>query len=515
MTFNLQDAVKNIYDMKVGWHTSDKAGDRAKANEYAENAKQYYQQLIDNGYEDVANVLKNTNDVGAKSYYDNLMKNYSAPTVTTSKSNTPTATADITTAGGMATDMYGVQRADKETVSKKYDTLEEYAYGNPFERDEGKSIMANYKFQGETARDNAMASGGASNGGNIDSYAAANANRQQLAYTNAGTQAVLNANSEKINLLRGILNDMGVNLQNLYGSMQTTIGLKQSDEQRQFENGETAKNNDVDRNVKVSEVTGYVPEKWSNANNFYLDENGNLKPEYENVDFSAVMAEAKKNGNTELYDQASLARAKKIYGNYAKYGKYDDGNYALPSKQQTESGRRFDKEIDTSKAISDNTLATEERMNSDNNATSKYTSDNNLEATRDTNATSERISDKTNAANITISQNEKIAKAEENPNWREELSEYDLSDNARAVLALEAYNSWARGEVLDDAKVKEFLLKYKDKLTWNDVVNIATMYGFITDDNADDNAEVDFKTWINSQSWYDPKAKSSDYDPTK
>ena len=94
MTFNLQDAVKNIYDMKVGWHTSDKTGDRKKADEYAENAKQYYQQLIDNGYEDVANVLHNTNDVGAKAYYDNLVKNYSAP-VTTSKSNTPTATPAI------------------------------------------------------------------------------------------------------------------------------------------------------------------------------------------------------------------------------------------------------------------------------------------------------------------------------------------------------------------------------------------------------------------------------------
>ena len=524
--FNAYDAVKSIYDMKVGWHTSDKAGDKAKADEYAKNAQQYYKQVMDNGYSDVADALKNTNDVGAKYIVDNFMKTYSAP-VDTSKSSTPTATADLTKADGMTTDLYGVQRADKDTLSKKYDTAEDYIYNYDHTKSAtGKAILDNYKFQGETARDNATASGGASNGGNIDSYAAANANRQQLAYTNAGMNAVLNDFNSRISGIRGLLSDMGINLQNQYKSMQDTIGLKQTEEQRQFNNEETSKNNDVDRNVKISEVTGYVPEKWSYSNNFYLDENGNLKPEYENVDFSAVMAEAKKNGNTELYNQASIARAKKIYGNYAKYGKYDDGNYTLAGRQQTESSRRFDKEVDTNKAISDNTLATEERMNTDDNATTKYTSDNTLEGTKHTNNTNERIASESNATSIAVADiNNKSAKeiaeleaqAVSNPTWQDVTKGVSgISKDAQTFLNVVVYSMWANEEHKDVTDVfAEALYDAKTnpngyKITKHDASEIiSNVFG---SENLF-NTTAEYQKWMNSLNWYNPdEDKTSDED---
>ena len=57
--------------------------------------------------------------------------------------------------------------------------------------------------------------------------------------------------------------------------------------------------------------------------------------EYKNVDFSAVMADAKAKGNTEVYNAAATARFYKIMGDYATYGQWDDGNYALPGSQRT------------------------------------------------------------------------------------------------------------------------------------------------------------------------------------
>ena len=60
-----------------------------------------------------------------------------------------------------------------------YDWLKTH---NPFESDMARSLLGYYDQQGNTAAGNAIASGGANNAGNIDSYSAANANRQQLAF---------------------------------------------------------------------------------------------------------------------------------------------------------------------------------------------------------------------------------------------------------------------------------------------------------------------------------------------
>lgn len=52
---------------------------------------------------------------------------------------------------------------------------------NPYTSDIGKAIANSYKEQGGLAARDAASDSAASNGGNLDSYAAANANRQQLA----------------------------------------------------------------------------------------------------------------------------------------------------------------------------------------------------------------------------------------------------------------------------------------------------------------------------------------------
>lgn len=487
--FDPYEAVKTIADYKTGWHTADKSGDRAKADEYAKKAQKYYKQLRENGYSDVADALTNTNDVGASYIVKDFLKNNSAPTTPTTAE---TPKADTTTITGKINDLYGIQKSDRDTMAKKYDTLEDYNYNyDPYDSKIGKSIMENYKFQGKTASDNAVASGGADNGGNIDSYAAANANRQQLAFTNAGTQAVLNDFSTRIGHAKDILNNLGVYQQNQDKGMQTTINQQQTEEQRVFDNSETSKNNDVSRKKTISEVTGFAPNEWIDANNEFLDENGNLKAEYENIDFSAIMANAKKNGNTELYNQASVARAKKIFGNYTKYGKYDDGNYTLNGTKQTETGRQFDKnaelsekDIETTAELTKAELEANERMNNADNATNLTIADMELSA--------------------------KLAEAEEDKTWTEELKDFDLSDNAKTLLNAYAYEAWQNGEQIN---ILDVLANNADALTALDATEILRMYNIKNSDVAEEeNGEkLTIAEWLEKYTWYDPN--ESGYTP--
>ena len=382
MAYNPYDAVNAIYNFKKQWHSADAQGDKKTADDVAKKAQEYYKQLNDNGYSDLANNLSNTNDVGAKAIVDYLSKN-SAPTVKTTTS-TPVTTPTPTSIQGKIDNLYGIQTNDRNVMAGKYDTLEDYNYNyNPYESEIGKAIMEDYKFKGKTASDNAVASGGASNGGNIDSYAAANANRQQLAFTNAGKQAVLSDFNARIQNAKDILTNLGVYQQNQDKGMQTTINQQQTEEQRVFENDQTAKNNDVARKQTISDVTGYAPDEWVNANNMFLDENGRLKPEYENVDFKAIMANAK---DENIRKQASVARAVKIFSNYEKYGQYDDGDYTANGDQITESRRQFDttadlteKEINAGLEKTYAQTATEKYISNNSLAGNKYASDKALE----------------------------------------------------------------------------------------------------------------------------------------
>lgn len=244
-------------------------------------------------------------------------------------------------------ELWGIQNSDREAMAGRYNRLEETAYSNPFETAEAKAILAKYDLAGMQGRDNAIASGGASNGGNIDSYAAANAMRQQASLTNQGQMAVLDAHNNKINNVKGILESLGVYQQNQDKGMQNTIGIQQTEAQRLFENDQTAKNNDVARKKEIASVIGYSPDEWIVSNNPYMNDDGTIKDKYKNIDFSAVMAKAKTAGNTKAYNAAATARYYKIMGDYGAYGQYDDGNYIVPGAQRTEEGRQFDVNNDT------------------------------------------------------------------------------------------------------------------------------------------------------------------------
>lgn len=497
MAFNAYDYVKNIYDSKVGWHTADKAGDRKKADEYAKNAQQYYQGLIDNGYSDVADALKNTNDVGAKYIVDSFMqKNASPPTSTTPE------VKDTSSITGKINDLYGIQRSDRDTMAKKYDTLEDYNYNhNPYESDIGKAIMEKYQYQGKTASDNAVASGGASNGGNIDSYASANANRQQLAFTNAGNQAILNDFNARIGNAKDILKNLGVYQQNQDKGMQTTINQQQTEEQRKFDN-----------DVKTSEVTGYVPESMNYSNNPFFNKDGTLiNPD--TTDYSQIITNArnKLKTTTDSSEKANLeatikyatqARAYKIL-NMPKYNKWAN-TMELASPDETLTSKVTNKELDYNKEIEDNKLSTTKELTQAE-----------LEA-------QERMNNADNATNLTIKDKElqaKVAEAEEDEDWSNFSEKIGIGNNDIATRNFITHNiqplidndlniTTKDGEVYyatvsNDGKttensLKDLLISNSPKITKDGAMKIW---------NALSGNDV---TWVDNYTWYGDKE-----DPTE
>ena len=230
----------------------------------------------------------------------------------------------ISRSGTARTPTVAVSQENDGLFAKYNQEYEDLKNTNPFETEVGKSILAKYDLSGLQARDNAVASGSASNGGNIDSYAAANALRQQASLVSQGQQAALDAHQQKIDNVRGLLSDMGVNID------------------RVFNQDQTAKNNEIARAEVEAGITGTVPVSLEIKNNMYLNEDGTIKDQYKDIDFYTVMQNAKAAGNEAGYNQAAVARYYKIMNDYGLYGQYDDGNYLVPGGKQTEAGRQFD-----------------------------------------------------------------------------------------------------------------------------------------------------------------------------
>lgn len=231
-TYNPYDAVAKIVNAKGNYNTAKATN--GNYNQYRDEAKAYYADLTANGYDSLAKELQSVDYGDAV----NILKRYKPTTETDNNyqklltsaveaSRTPQTSA----AAKQIFDSYerterllngenGLNRDYYDTGKQQLDYLNNFdvtkqSYYDP--------IMSQYKLKGNDAAQGEYASGAAVNGGNIDSYAAANANRQQLAFTNAGMQAALNqANQNQQNwqsvygTMGGHLTDMGnINAKNL------------------------------------------------------------------------------------------------------------------------------------------------------------------------------------------------------------------------------------------------------------------------------------------------------------
>ena len=318
-TYNPYSEIKSVYDAKIGYANATTDEERKKYQDAANKARQT---LINYGRQDIAdqisasgadaNATKQIMDkwakygkTGVRDYYYNLGQGQGMSTADVDKLigwdndtkefsfggvkvGTPDAIVngtsyvtdtsvldksfnDYIARSGTTRPLETALAQENESTMKKYNDIYAYAKDtNPFETAEGKAIMGKYDLAGLQARDNAVASGGASNGGNIDSYSAANAMRQQASLVSQGQTAVLDAHQQKIDNIRGILSDMGVNID------------------RVFNQDQTAKNNEVARLSEQASVTGTVPTEWSYKDNIYLNKDGTVRDEYLTDEFDAT-----------------------------------------------------------------------------------------------------------------------------------------------------------------------------------------------------------------------------------
>lgn len=410
MAYNPYSAVNAIYNLKGQWDNADNANDAEKKNQAAARAQAYYNQLRNNGYANIADELSASNYAQAKSTRDKWAKmgktatrphlytlgkkygmsqndvdkligwddstgqmsfggkNVGTPDTvvdgTSYWSDTSTldnAFRDYITRSGTVRAKDASVNQENESLFKKYNQeYEDLKNTNPFETETAKSILAKYDLAGLQGRDNAVASSAGSNGGNIDSFAAANALRQQASLVNQGQQAVLSAHQQKLDHAKALLSDMGVNID------------------RVFNQDETAKNNDVTRKSTMASVSGYTPSDWTIQNDAFLknfvDDNGKLKSEYYNTDFQDLINKAKASGNADLANKYAILRGLKIFGDFTNYGKYlneGDVSYVKPNrtadydltKQQIDSAERISKaNNETSLAATNAELASNERI---------------------------------------------------------------------------------------------------------------------------------------------------------
>ena len=299
-----------------------------------------------------------------------------------------------------ASSNYDSLDAERKSLNENYRThyneiMKNLGGGNPWDTNWGKAIMQGYSLGGAQAAENAMAAAAGSNGGNVDSFATANAARQNLAFETARNNAVMEMYDKKMTNAYNILAALGLNIDKMVtdaesrtNSMQS-ISKQMSDEnQRFFDNGETKRTNDVAIDKEVAAMSGYTDPKYLKANNPYFDENGNVNTDIdytarideltaenarltaENKDIKDETKKAENNrkieDNNNLISAARFAQAYKV-----KLPEYKQWAYKAQPIPREETAER--------KSLKD-TLASNQQIQKMSSDTDKYTADRGVEA---------------------------------------------------------------------------------------------------------------------------------------
>lgn len=466
MAYNPYSATNAIYRLKGQWNKANEANDAEGKNAAAEKAQAYYEQLKKNGYSDLADELASSGEAAAKSINDKWAKTGKTATrgylyslgKSRGMSNSdidgligwdnqsgevsfggkkigkPDAVVDGTSyfgdtgkldsafndyierSGNVRPKPTAVNQENENLFRRYKQEYDDLKGTNPFTTEEAKAILSKYDLAGLQGRDNAVASNAGSNGGNIDSFAAANALRQQASLVSQGQQAVLSAYQQKLDHARSLLSDMGVNIDRVYNQDETT------------------KNNEVARNSEIASVTGYTPDDWAFKNDAFLKnfvgDDGKLKPEYESTDFQALINNAKAKGDMALANKYAILRAKKIFDNVSKYGQYlNQGDISYLRPQKTEAARQFDEQI----AQADRALKSESDLKGAE-----------LEAQRQMNAAELDAQKQMNADNNQNSLDQIKTTAEYNakPSLTAKQAATAIANGEKSQAVIDAYNYW-------------------------------------------------------------------------
>lgn len=384
-TYNPYSDIQAVYNAKVGWNNAETDEERKKQEAIANKARANLEAY---GYSDVAEQISAEGANATKARQ--IMEKYAPVTSETSNVDNAGYNQNMKNATDTNNVKKGYIDSDRNYVQGQYDKIINYANSDVTQTDEYKSafenIMPSYTLEAMQGRENELASGGASNGGNIDSFAAANALRQQSALTAKGQQiahqAGLDAYNARVSNVASILNNLGVYNDSTYTAMDKTVNNDLNIAQTYFDNDQTAKNNLVDNLVKEASVTGYVPTEWTIKNDpvysQFLNPDGTFKKEKEGMDIQELIDQAT---DPETKRKLAVVRGLKMLGNYSEYGQYwNEGDVAFMEGGQITEARRESQQNDATVRES---LKTEENINSANNASQEKINDTKLQHEKD------------------------------------------------------------------------------------------------------------------------------------
>lgn len=245
--YNPYEDAKNILRNKGNYHTAKQIG--MDYEQYRQAAVPYYQNLISNGYEDLAQKFADSDYIKAQKLFNGLKPDTTVDDYFSSVAANALDNASNPQRSQTANDLWDAYNNNNNLLNGelKYDAngnvvgglnLDYYntgknqlGYLNNFDitaQPYYQGIMDAYQLKGNNAARGEQASGAANNAGNIDSYAQANANRQQLAFTTAGIESALAAANQNQANWQNVYNSMANRLTGMENSNANTLNAFQN-----------------------------------------------------------------------------------------------------------------------------------------------------------------------------------------------------------------------------------------------------------------------------------------------
>lgn len=245
--YNPYEDAKNILRNKGNYHTAKQMG--MDYEQYRQAAVPYYQNLISNGYEDLAQKFADSDYIKAQELFNGLKPDTTVDDYFSSVAANALSNASNPQRSQTANDLWDAYNNNNNLLNGelKYDAngnvvgglnLDYYntgknqlSYLNNFDitaQPYYQGIMDAYQLKGNNAARGEQASGAANNAGNIDSYAQANANRQQLAFTTAGIESALAAANQNQANWQNVYNSMANRLTGMENSNANTLNAFQN-----------------------------------------------------------------------------------------------------------------------------------------------------------------------------------------------------------------------------------------------------------------------------------------------
>ena len=420
--YNPYNAYKKIVTAKGDWHTAQSLGQ--DPNQYYQAAIPYYQELYDNGYGALADDLSKSNYTQAKGLLSkyglkadsDYNRDYDVNQLTGTGSNAPFSTATdegkllnfatgysengqnlASKAAGIATgevstglspavqNLYDSWKSDNNRLNGeiRYDdngnvvsglNTEHYNIGrnqldfiNNFDVTQQpyyQGIMDQYRLGGQNAAAGEYASGAATNAGNIDSYAAANANRQQLAFTNAGQQAALAAAQQNAQNWQTLYSQMSADLTNQgtlnTQTLQAAANLYATDAQERMNALDTA--GALEQQQMSNAINAYIAKIQDDTQRYGIDAETAMNTENNKAALEQLLASL---ASQERMNTENNATQRYGYDTTAATARYQtDADVAMNAANNATQRYGYDTSAATARYQTD----AQQAMNSANNA---------------------------------------------------------------------------------------------------------------------------------------------------